>query len=383
VTRRRVLVAALALAAAACTQLLGLGDPTVAPSDGGDDMTTTDVALDVPTGDAPNRDAGDAAIDAFEAGCESGVLGDPANCGRCGHSCGGGACNGGKTCDPVALLTGVHGVTVLAIDGTSVYFELNGAIKSCPLAGCDGGAPFAIAAGAIVIDIAAAGGNIYWTNGGTAPGVEYCQTTGCPGGTGLALADSGAPGGIALDGVNVYWVESKSGGRVLSCALTGCPNAKLVTTGTFPYDVALDGPVVYFTNSTSPGDIASCAKTGCGTPTVVAPGPNGTLYVAVARGNVYFNDSLGNVLMCPVTGCGGGAPAVVASGISPNDLAADDASVYFVNGNAGIQLCPLAGCGDAGPTSLSDASGTHLVVDDNFVYWTEYGAGRVMRVAKP
>ncbi len=54
-------------------------------------------------------------------GCETEVDADAANCGSCGHDCGGGACEQ-AVCQPVVIATGQQ-ASVLVVDGTYLYWN--------------------------------------------------------------------------------------------------------------------------------------------------------------------------------------------------------------------------------------------------------------------
>ena len=74
--------------------------------------------------DRDARSSDDASLDAanLDAPIEAPSCGDvqsaPLNCGRCGHSCLGGACVAGK-CQPVTLVTGEPGLGAVAVDATA------------------------------------------------------------------------------------------------------------------------------------------------------------------------------------------------------------------------------------------------------------------------
>ena len=103
---------------------------------------------------------------------------------------------------------------------------------------------------------------------------------------------------------------------------------------------------------------------------------------------------------CLGAGCGSGRcqPHVVASG-QPTSLAVDDAGVYFTDGVSGNVLrCPIAGCGDGGPTTLFEGADagfayggymaaygsiTGLRVDDGQLYFAENSGSQGVIFACP
>jgi hypothetical protein len=89
-----------------------------------------------------------ASLDGASPSCDLATTGaDPANCGRCGHSCLGGACANGA-CQPLVLGTSVgEPVVDLAVDATHVLWATStspesgpGHLWACPKSGCKGAA---------------------------------------------------------------------------------------------------------------------------------------------------------------------------------------------------------------------------------------------------
>src|SRR3954467_876167 len=65
---------------------------------------------------------------------------DPENCGRLGHSCGGGACEKGA-CQKVVVQDGIIGLGGFAVDASGVYYTSNpgyfaARLLRCPPSGC-------------------------------------------------------------------------------------------------------------------------------------------------------------------------------------------------------------------------------------------------------
>ena len=94
-------------------------------------------------------DAGPTTLEQADATC--GSSSDPSNCGRCGHSCLGGACVAGA-CQPVVLASeqgdstgggyyaengaALSGPDRIATDGATVFWlDLSGVVMSIPTAG--------------------------------------------------------------------------------------------------------------------------------------------------------------------------------------------------------------------------------------------------------
>jgi hypothetical protein len=117
---------------------------------------------------------------------------------------------GGTGCsDPCSLATGLNFPSAVAVDESNVYWAENGdtdgdgAIKSCPVTGCEGAPTLYASLQASPVGIAVDANNVYWA---TADAIEVCAIGGCGGQpTKLASAQSGI--GIAVDATYVYWVE--------------------------------------------------------------------------------------------------------------------------------------------------------------------------------
>ena len=132
---------------------------------------------------------------------------------------------------------------------------------------------------------------------------------------------------------------------------------------------------------------------------VVASGQQAPVAVAVDGVNVYWMNlgtnattdpkapmgwTGGQILKCPVAGCGG-APVVLASNMAqgpsteaPAPFASDGASVYWsadwtVDGGPAIAKCGVAGCGNQ-PELIGPQGAQGLAVFQGSFYWTEFSA---------
>jgi hypothetical protein len=146
----------------------------------------------------------------------------PSNCGRCGHSCQGGACVGG-VCQPVVLASGQSSPADLAVDSTSVFwadFVNPGAVYKVSIGG---GAITTLSSGDNSPNrVALSGKNLYWADTGGIPSTSgKIQVAPTAGGTVTTLASGqDTPVGIAVSDTNIYW-GSYSDGTVISALLDG------------------------------------------------------------------------------------------------------------------------------------------------------------------
>ncbi len=260
---------------------------------------------------------------------------DPANCGWCGHDCGGASCTDG-VCAPTVLAT------------------MNGGIV------------------ATYLDLAS--GFLYWTNhpsqcgagGGTCDGLMKCRTTGCamspePFGTFQSPYFLDVEGGAAV-------VGRTGGGIIYRCSTDGC--------GTTPATPAMPATLqnlVADANRMAWVDLTtvrSCPNSdaACPTPTTISTVPSGQQYregLAVADGTVFFATS-STIYAAPIDGS---APArVVVGGLaSIFGLTTDGVDVYY--GAAGeVGRCAVGGCASATILATPPTVARQVAVDAKHVY---------------
>jgi len=361
---------------------------------------------------------GDTGVD---AACSTDLTADPANCGRCGHSCLGGSCVKGA-CLPVTLYQGHDTPTSVLVEDASVFVTVQTAVPSdsyvfrCTLPDCEA-TKTVIATGMVNPWFALRDGpRVLWVNSGdtdadlvTISGnVLECPPSGCPDGgpVGLLPDGGGVEGGatvnaIAVDSTFLYWVDifgygGVNTGGIYRCAKAECAGTlgPLVQGATFfPFVIAVDptSDAGLFWTDIGTNQILRCSLPSCGgSPQIFSDQQLGASGLALHGGSVYWTvgDSPGpgdggGILSCPTTGCGG-TPTTIATG-QPNPLfvAVDDGGIYWTNeASGGIMHCPLAGC--ATPTQIAQTPAAFwIALDDVSVYYTNSSSqGGVFRVAK-
>jgi len=301
------------------------------------------------------------------AACSPDVSRDPANCGRCGHSCLGGECANGW-CQPVVLDSlGNTGANALALDAESVFWvspamvlsklggrakvlapappvifgiavdhddvfwtDLNGFLQRVPKTG---GAPQSLALGGYRVALDDSYAYTAWTDVHRVPK---------GGGTVETLADFGGQG-IAVDDDSVYFttwgsgIPGKSDGGLFKVPKAGGPVLELAVTDCSSY-VTTYGDTVYWGNQCGSAGVRAIPKLG-GTVTLLAGA--GTPYgIAADADGVYWADHGGWVSMLPTEG---GQPVTLADGqFAPRDLAVDADAVYFTNDSSMSSIVKVA-----------------------------------------
>ncbi len=410
------------LSVCACANIFGFQDLTGSEAGAPD----ADAAVEASDRDAAGTDApADAPVDvALDAPlvCDGGktvmACGDQcvdiatssANCGGCGHDCGGGACDLG-VCDPVVLRDSLAS-PVFDIDATNFYFNSGSKVLSCPLAGCVlqptqvEDTQTTVYGSDSYATIMVAQGNVFYVadpvQNTIRPTLYACSIASC---SPMALYNSGLlggfPGGWARSGDTAFWAIYKSfdfstctGPGACSATATSY-NAGITSQISSPVPMVADASGFYFVNPTTTA-LVHCPATGaCSAPDTLLATTSGVSGLALAGTTLYVLHSGqeggipgGSIDTCPTTGTCTPASFVTKQPY-PTLITADSSGVYWFNfdpplGNGDpnqIVTCPLTGCG-GGPRSLATKqSGTTLMrTDASFVYWAT--GSQILRVAK-
>lgn len=337
---------------------------------------------------------------------------DGANCGKCGHDCGGGICDKG-VCQPVVVVDSLT-KPVFDVDAAQLYYgdSAGNTIAACPKGGCvlqptqlaSVGAVYAPDARGILL---VSGGELAFladpASHSSRPSFFVCDINGCPADpASVVYGYSYVATDYALSGGDAYWGFYK-GVDHSSCVGNTCTTSETIFSfGTAVDDLALsaDGTNVYFVSpagatTTTGNALESCPASGaCSAPTVLYGSAAGLTQTVTVGNTIYmlFPGSQGgypngSIQSCPTTGtC---TPTTLLSKLPhPTVMAVDKDGIYWfnfdppANGAASqIAMCPLSGC-TSGPRMLAanQTGTTALHTDDKFVYWAT--DTQILRVAK-
>ncbi len=406
----------------ACNAILGLDSPVIVEAgapDASSDGFHPDATLD---GDAAHADG----LSPFDSGllpdgspsdaptaCDGGgMLGDPDNCGSCGHSCLGGLCGPGQLCQPFVL---AHSASTkpsgLAIDMSGNVFWVNhvqgGALEACPArtnppssATCaDGGV---VTLGSNFPTMTSIPDQLTITPGSEAlvwnfnmpggGGVAGCSPmSGCVA-FGLWGSAPSATSGIAANSSLVF---TATAGQILSCKTMECADGgplgsePAAIAGT-PMQLTLQGNLLLWTvtNLVQSCDLSTNCMVANTLASVASPSLSG---IASDTMNVYFTDSspFGDVYSCgPLPmGCGTSPIPIALNELQPGPLVVDATYAYWITtGTGGNKVRRGLLTGGAPPVTLYPTPNllSAIAVDSWAVYWTEQSTsqGTIWKLAK-
>jgi hypothetical protein len=315
------------------------------------------------------------------------------SCGRCGHTCGGGACVSG-TCQPVAVADAADQLdqpAALAVNADAIFWNERTRVRACPLPiGCTLEPRLIADIYYMLDDIAVTGDLVYFTgcrNCDDHYDLWQCPFSGCPEPAPRVSTTLTHFGNLMIGNTHAYWLSS-------SDALLGCQHADCAGTDTrWGYSrfggelisATIDGDTLYVKPAGT--DLRACPEAvGCAAPTIVPDTAGVGSPFRVHRGVAYwfFNAfPTGRIVACPLADCR--VPATFAVDVpSISELEVDDSGVYWVSESAGtLRQCPLTGCPPGGAATLASgrASPKALTLGDGFAYWIEGNA--ILKIAKP
>jgi hypothetical protein len=315
--------------------------------------------------------------------CAADLTSDAKNCGRCGHDCAGGACDGGR-CQPVTLTSSEADLEELRLAGDQLLFRSDLHVQSI---GLDGGLPNLMVScsdrfGLVVVD-----GGFY----------SWCSTS-------LTLrdvVDAGILASSVIDGFSGVsssgWVIFLAGNQRLDrvpATLGDAGYSQVTSSATGFRAAAVNSSQVFF--MTLDGTL-SYAAAGSGSGTELARDQTAPSAIAVDDTAVFWaagSDTDQAVLRTRPLSLGG--PTTIATGLDhPYNLALDATHVYMTlrgpppNTNGSIVRVPRAG-GDVEHLADGVLNAGELVVTDEFVVWAAQGInteagyrdGAIYRLAK-
>jgi hypothetical protein len=278
------------------------------------------------------------------------VESDGSNCGRCGHSCLGAACQLG-VCQPTQIQTEQFDAQSLIVDESRLYWISNseGTISSMPKTG----------------------------------------------GSAKVLLSRDFPRALAVDTTRLYfgWANIGQPGEIRSMAKDGGDDTLLTTVSGSPDSLAVDDTHVYWATAyfESTGQIGRVDKAG-GSPTVLADGRPNPVGLGVAAGHVCWTNRGSDRAADGSVECDG--ISIAHDLTSPAGLVFDGSSVFWASsGGAGIARGTLDGASPVTLASGFNAGGnllnsTEVVSDGADLYWISSnnpvaGAdGEINRVSK-
>ncbi len=260
---------------------------------------------------------------------------DPENCGACGHSCLGGACNAG-VCVPVALHFGqkqVENYQHLAIDYNNVYWVVSGAILKLPKSTRGEIEPKILSFSAGADFLAVDSDFLYYTKPGASGQVVVQNKDSDNAGKALAAAEDNPVGLTVFDG-KLYWANHGPDHRIRSV------------------------PVM---SASGPTDIAS--------------GQKKPFFVVANEGGIYWTYIADGLVDTGGVNRAGEAQTFAANLYAPSSLAVDQESIYVLERDGSLVTMSKQNPGTR--TSAKNSSGEivagRVVVDGTYVYWTGPG----------
>jgi hypothetical protein len=421
-TRARLLEGlAVAVVLTGCAGLIGVPDLTFDEQAG---QTGPDGSI-AGDGSADGSPAGDAAVDAaHDSGdaspsCdESKLQTDPHHCGRCGHDCGGGACNAGK-CEAVRLATigGAplediveHGDELFVSTFIRYVTEKGGIWKL----GKTPGDAVLYADVRYAQKMAIVGDTLYFVafdavfdDAGAEGGLYACDLKGPTPCVPRLVFAAESPHALAVDQGTLYFNDRTPGQGILRYVPPSSAT-DVVGEGFTPYQMWVDDGSVYYVSTyygtraqddvgflwalrdTSNVEEVSRYQDQSARAGDVTGGPN-ALYFSVydwtaANGGV--------VRRVPRPGTSGVSECDYGGSTNkrPSGIHVDGARIYWANqgdfdapwDNGSIASCDLDGC-CAAPTTLWSGGGQPIGItgDDRALYWVTHRSGGVWKVAKP
>jgi hypothetical protein len=263
-------------------------------------------------------------------------------------------------------------------------------VRSCVKADCAATVvTYAAVAADAHVSIAISKTEVYWA--ATLPNtvIQACAIEGCTDIPRVVAADVW-PHSLVVDDAFAYWLSFDA--TLQRCPIEGCERSPELLTLVGPTQGALaqDATQLYWSvGQTGPdarGTIMTIPKDGSSPSRTVVDGWPTATALAVDTTNIYWveTDALGAVKSCPRTGCVGEPITLASRQPFPHWLAIDGESAYWFNLEERLYIgkdipgqlvrCPLTGCGTRPVVLASDQIGPFdITVDGTHVYWASFG----------
>jgi hypothetical protein len=313
---------------------------------------------------------------------------DGQNCGTCGHSCLGGACNGGK-CQAAQIYNGSDILpATFALDSAYLYFKHDKGNNVTVVARMPKG-------GGQIIDltsvdegaerVAVFAGKLYWAQGDT---VQGCTAPSCSSPFTIMNQPQAALVTTNSDGTGLFWLRRGANFTADVMSNPTSPSAQ----GTIDNNPIFGGLCAVGTSAYVSADNTISRASGAGPATPV--GDNGALLAANSRA-VYRDGVLGGgttpaVMQYAVSAIGSSQTATEVGHYNGATnllaIAADETNTYWLvvaQGATRLVRCSVSGCGGS-PTEIGSVPGSPsqawLVLDVDAYYWAT--SDGVFRLAK-
>lgn len=312
-------------------------------------------------------------------GCEVDLSADPANCGKCSHTCESGSCDDGL-CKPKALVTGEDGPLGIVAAGDRIFWSLpfKGKVRSVQKSG-----------GVDILDVA---------------------------------SDQRKPSWFTADSTHIFWtnrsVDKQYTGSIWKANLDGTSPRVLIGELRFPDRVALRGDEIVWTTGGTQGSVFIAKRADGSVPAQVGgyqdlTGPVVALndwiiwtFAGGVQSLLHPRAEGGSVSKYPIDGTGIAASRIyvywtegastirralpnlseaadfVQTTSPPYSLVFDEGWLYWTVPTAGLIQGAQEGDRKIHTFAKGQGGPTGLAVDGRYLYWTNNKGGEIMRVER-
>lgn len=326
------------------------------------------------SGGSPERCGPPGSTACSSTGMELRVCGDDGAWGA-SYACGS-ACSANR-CTPILLAMNQKGVQGFALDATNIYWSTNeGFIRKLAQTG---GQPIDLVTGASnPAGLAVNKTSLFYAQVQVAGAIWRFDLAATSKSVVLAPGQA-APQAVVLDATRAYWPNHVASGSIMAVPLAGGTPVALATQESGPISLAVDATTAYWTNYEG-GSVRKIALTGTGATALnLATLQSKPFGIRLDDTHVYWATGGGEVWMVAKSG---GQPAMIATGTS--GAIAVDGRYLYVSSSSGIEKISIA---TRVRSVLVDPPATKTAreiaaITTNALYWLEFEAGRVMKVAK-